>query len=130
MQAVDTQAVTDELPLGEVEPAGQVIHALAPTPAAYAPTWQFVQTVGLLAPVTPEYVPAEHPVHALADTAVEYDPGAQFVQLPPVTYVPAAQPDDTAVHALAPAVDVLPTGQEMQLVELLGFEQYGAHSQQ
>ena len=75
------------------------------------PARQFVQTVGLLAPVTPEYVPAEHPVHALADVTVEYDPGAQFVQPPPETYVPAAQPADT--HTLAPAVDVLPASHPM-----------------
>ena len=76
------------------------------------PATQFVQTVGLLAPVTPEYVPAEHPVHALADTAVEYDPGAQFVHPPPETYVPGAQPEDT--HAVAPAVAVLPASHAVQ----------------
>ena len=106
MQAVDTQAVTDELPLGEVVPAGQVTHALAPTPAAYAPTWQFVQTVGLLAPVTPEYFPAEHAKQPTASTTAEYVPGGQVMQFPQGPYVPTGQAGFT--HTLAPAVDVFP----------------------
>jgi hypothetical protein len=91
LQAVDTQAVTDELPLGEVEPAGHARHALAPAAGAYAPTTQFVQTVALLPPVTPEYVPAEHAKQPGAPTTAEYVPGGQFVHPPPDTYVPAAQ---------------------------------------
>ncbi len=81
LQAVPTQAATDELPLGEVEPAGHVIHALAPV-SEYDPARQFVQTVALLAPVTPVYVPAEQPVHALAPTTVEYVPAGQPMQFP------------------------------------------------
>ena len=181
LQAVDTQAVP---PLGEVEPAGHVRHALAPAAGAYAPTRQFVQTVALLPPVTPEYVPAEHAKQPTASTTAEYVPGGQFVQPPPDTYVPAAQAEPT--HTLDPAIDVLPashavhapadvseyvftgqfvqvdayiapvepeyfpavhavhvlcvlapvapeyfpTAQEIHMFELLGFEQYGAHSQQ
>jgi hypothetical protein len=100
---MDTQTV---LPLGEVEPAGHVRHALAPAAGAYAPTTQFVQTVALLPPVTSEYVPAEHAKQPTASTTAEYVPGGQLVHPPPDTYVPAAQAEPT--HTLDPAIDVLP----------------------
>jgi len=120
LQAVDTQAVA---PLGEVEPAGHVMHALAPAAGAYAPTRQFVQTVALLPPVTPEYVPAEHAKQPTASTTAEYVPGGQLVQPPPDTYVPAAQGGFT--HTLAPAVDVLVAGQSVQTVAAV-FEYFPA----
>ena len=84
---------------------GQTVHELAHA-SEYAPERQFVQTVALLEPVTPEYFPAEQPVHALAPTTTEYVQAGQAVHPPPDTYVPAAQPADT--HTLEPAVDVLP----------------------
>jgi hypothetical protein len=68
LQAVATQAVP---PLGEVEPAGHVRHALAPAAGAYAPTTQFIQTVALLPPVTSEYVPDEHAKQPTASTTSE-----------------------------------------------------------
>ena len=102
---MDTQTV---LPLGEVEPAGHARHALAPAAGAYAPTTQFVQTVALLPPVTPEYVPAEHAKQPTASTTAEYVPGGQLVHPPPDTYVPAAQGAST--HTLG---SPLPLGGEV-----------------
>lgn len=86
--AAHTQAATDELPLGEVVPVGQLVHAAKE-----------------LAPVTPEYVPAGHETHALAPASV-YVPAGQFThtvdEVAPLTpeYFPAGQ----LVHTAAPTV--------------------------
>jgi hypothetical protein len=63
---VDTQAVLQVLPLGEVVPAGHETHALA-----------------LLALVTPEYVPARQFVHTALPVAILYVPATQAVHGPP-----------------------------------------------
>jgi hypothetical protein len=59
LHGIVTQAVTDELPVGEVLPAGQ-----------------FVQTVALTPPVTLEYVPAKQLVQIVAPV-LEYFPAEQ-----------------------------------------------------
>ena len=66
LQTVDTQAVPQVLPLGEVVPAGHETHALA-----------------LLALVTPEYVPARQFVHTALPVAILYFPATQAVHGPP-----------------------------------------------
>ncbi len=119
LQGMDTQAVFDELPLGEVVPAGQVMHALAPTIDEYAPARQFVQTFTLVAAVTPEYLPTEHPVQALVPVAVVYVPARQFGQAAaPSTpeYFPTAQYEQETV--LVDAAN-LPTAQFVQTFTLV-----------
>jgi len=119
LQGMDTQAVFDELPLEEVVPAGQVMHALAPTIDEYAPARQFVQTFTLVAAATPEYLPTEHPEQALVPVAIVYVPARQFEQAAAPTtpeYFPIAQYEQETVLA-NPAN--LPTAQFVQTFTLV-----------
>ncbi len=66
LQAEVIQAVTDELPLGEMEPAGQVMHV-----------------VEIVAPVLVEYVPDPQSVHTALPLLGLYFPATQTLHGPP-----------------------------------------------
>lgn len=117
LHAIVTQAVADELPVGEVLPAGQVMHALIPNPPEYVPTRQFVHTVEELAATTIEYFPASQFVHPIAATAIEYEPARQLVhaaeELAPDA--PENFPTEHPMHVLAPSTSEYdPAGQIWQ----------------
>jgi len=107
--ALQVQAATAELAVGELELLGHATHVVAtvaPAVAEYVPARQFVQRLAVLAPAVSEYVPARQFVQTLAvlaPTVAEYVPARQLVQTLAVLaaavaeYVPARQSVHTAL---------------------------------
>jgi hypothetical protein len=115
----------------ENDPGAQFVH---PPPDTYVPAAQPADTHTLEPAI--DVLPDSHAVHAPAEVP-EYVFAGQFVQVD--AYIAPVAPEYfPAVHAvhvlcvLAPvAPEYFPAGQEIHaIVELLGFEVYGAHSQQ